>query len=203
MNTYTYDKEPVKEWRQVSDFDAIKECNELKWNDISKILGDAYGFHNSWAGLFSKKKSKAVNIIEKIICENCCYFLPARCFIKHGYELKNLMKRTVHERFNPFFGNLFENCKSTNPTLQLTDFGMPLLGTLAKDIGFNTALDYDEEGILKINFSVLTEEFWRHTRPCYVKEVMKILNIVHAILLSAIEKHEAESVFAGKSYSQK
>ena len=22
MNTYTYDKEPVKEWRQVSDFDA-------------------------------------------------------------------------------------------------------------------------------------------------------------------------------------
>ena len=24
MNTYTYDKEPVKEWRQVSDFDAIK-----------------------------------------------------------------------------------------------------------------------------------------------------------------------------------
>ena len=56
---------------------------------------------------------------------------------------------------------------------------------------------------MKINFSVLTEEFWRHTRPCYVKEVMKILNIVHAILLSAIEKHEAESVFAGKSYSQK
>ena len=68
---------------------------------------------------------------------------------------------------------------------------------------FNTSFDYDEEGILKINFSVLTEEFWRHTRPCYVKEVMKILNIVHAILLSAIEKHEAESVFAGKSYSQK
>ena len=57
MNTYTYYKEPVKEWRQVSDFDAIKECNELKWDEISKILGDAHGFHNSWAGLFSKKQA--------------------------------------------------------------------------------------------------------------------------------------------------
>ena len=29
MNSYTYDKEPVKEWRQVNDFEFLKNAIEL------------------------------------------------------------------------------------------------------------------------------------------------------------------------------
>ena len=55
MNAYTYDKEPVKEWRQVTDFEAIKECNMVKWRDISKLIGDFHGFRHSLALYKSKK----------------------------------------------------------------------------------------------------------------------------------------------------
>ena len=57
MNTYTYDKEPVKEWRQVTDFDAIKECNLVKWDEISKLLGKSHGF-NSSISLYRQNKSE-------------------------------------------------------------------------------------------------------------------------------------------------
>ena len=73
MNTFTYDKEPVKEWRQVTDFQAIKKCNEVKWDAISKLLGNCHGFLNSLS-LYRKNKSvDLVNLIERIICKNNCY----------------------------------------------------------------------------------------------------------------------------------
>ena len=69
MNTYTYDKEPVKEWRQVTDFIAIKECNLVKWDEISKLIGTSHGFINSLS-LYKKDKSDdLVSLIERIICE--------------------------------------------------------------------------------------------------------------------------------------
>jgi hypothetical protein len=30
LNTYTYDKEPVKAWRQNSDYRVLRECNEYR-----------------------------------------------------------------------------------------------------------------------------------------------------------------------------
>ena len=31
LNTFTYDKEPVKAWRQNSDYRVLRECNEYRW----------------------------------------------------------------------------------------------------------------------------------------------------------------------------
>ena len=36
-NTFTYDKEPVKAWRNISDYIVMKECNEYRWYEISKL----------------------------------------------------------------------------------------------------------------------------------------------------------------------
>ena len=200
MNAYTYDKEPVKEWRQVTDFEAIKECNMVKWRDISKLIGDFHGFRNSLA-LYKSKK--LINVIERIICKNGCYYFPEKCFISHGYDLKNILRKSLHEELNPYFEKIFKDCDSKDVTLELTDFGAPKLLKLAEDIGFNTVLEYDEEDMLKINLSVLKEEFWMHKRPCFVKEEKKVLDVVHALLLSATKKRDAEISLAAQIYSQK
>ena len=36
MNTYAYDDEPVKAWRQYSDYTVMKECNEYTWQAGTK-----------------------------------------------------------------------------------------------------------------------------------------------------------------------
>ena len=87
MHTYTYFKEPVKEWHQVNDYEAIQECNRVKWREISKLIGDCHGFENSLS-LYRSKKAKIVNVIERIICKNGCYYFPEKCFMAHGYDLK-------------------------------------------------------------------------------------------------------------------
>ena len=46
-NTYTYDDEPIPEYREISDYLVLKECNDVLWGEISALLGDTNGFHNS------------------------------------------------------------------------------------------------------------------------------------------------------------
>ena len=199
-NTYTYDKEPVKEWRQVSDYDAIKECNEVKWSEISKLVGEFHGYHNSLS-LYRNSNSTLVNLIEKIICENKCYYFPGKCFLKHGFNFKKLLKKNLHDKLYPEFGNLFKE-KSKTVELQLQENGVPKLLELAKDIGFNTVLDYDDEGYLKLDFSVFKEEYWKHERPCFVWEEKKVLDIIHALLISSSKKQMDEVSLATRIYSQ-
>lgn len=201
MNTYTYDKEPVKEWRQVTDFDAIKECNLLKWDEISKLLGKSHGFKNSLSLYKQNKSEDLVILIERIICENSCYYFPAKCFMSHKSDLKNLFRKSVHDKLNPHFKNIFENYEAKDATLELTEYGAPKLLKLAEDIGFNTELQYDGE-FLNIDYSVLKEDFWMDKRPCFVKEEKKVLDIIHGLLLSAAIKREADIAHAVLSYSQ-
>ena len=106
MNTYTYDKEPVKAWRQYPDYRILKECNEYRWYEISEILGKFSGFSSSL--FLYERKSNLVNLIEVIICKNNCYFLPGKCVLKHGYDLKYLMKQSLHDEHGPAFKNLFD-----------------------------------------------------------------------------------------------
>ena len=201
MNSYTYDKEPVKEWRQVNDFEVFKECNSVKWRKISQLLGDCHGFDNSLS-LYRSKQSKVVNLIEKIICKNECYYFPKKCFMTHGHDLKNLLRKSLHAEFHPYFKQIFEDCEFKDVALEVTDYGAPNMLKLAEDIDFNTALEYDEEEILKVNLSVLTEEYWKHKRPCFVKQEKKVLDTVHALLLSSLKKRNAEISLAALKYSQ-
>ena len=201
MHTYTYDKEPVKEWRQVNDYEAIKECNRVKWKEISKLVGDCPGFENS-GSLYRSKEAKIVNVIERIICKKGCYYFPEKCFMDHGYNFKSLLMRSLHEEFNPHFKKIFEGCESRDVTLELTHYGAPNMLKLAEDINFNTALVYDEEGMLKVDISVLTEESWIHKRPSFVKEEKKVLDMIHGLLICALKKRDAEISLAALTYSQ-
>ena len=81
-NTYTYDKEPVKAWRQTTDYMVLRECNEFRWYEITQFLGEFSGFRTSH--LLYQNPSRLCNLIEIIICKNKCYFRPDKCFLKHG-----------------------------------------------------------------------------------------------------------------------
>ena len=80
--------------------------------------------------------------------------------------------------------------------------GRPKLWELAKKIAFNTPLEYDDDGFLNIDFTVLQEKFWKNNRPCYVKEANKVLNFIHALLLSSSKKRDEEIHEAKGIYSQ-
>ena len=199
MNTYTYDDEPVKAWRQYSDYTVMKECNEYTWYQIGKVLGKFSGFKES-TDLY-KSKSDLINLLEIIICKKKCYYLPGKCLFKHGYDLKNLMGRKLHEEYSPQFTNLFDK-NVDGIKIEVESNGRPKLWELAEKIAFSTPLEYDDDGFLKIDFTVLQEKFWKNNRPCYVKEANKVLNVVHALLLSSSEKREGEIDKANRIYSQ-
>jgi hypothetical protein len=199
LNTYTYDDEPVKTWRQYSDYTVIKECNEYTWYEIQQVLGKFSGFNES-TDLF-KSKSDLINLLEIFLCKNRCYFFPGKCLFKHGYDLKYLMKKTLHDEYGPKFADLFSR-NVDGIKIEVFPNGRPKLWELAAKIAFSNTLEYDEYGFLKIDFSVLQEKFWKHNRPCYVKEANKVLNVIHALLLLSSEKREEEIFEATKTYSQ-
>jgi uncharacterized protein YecE (DUF72 family) len=63
-NTYLYDPEPVKAWREITDYMAIKECNESLWSKISKCIGQNHKYGNSLF-LYRDRNSELVNVIER------------------------------------------------------------------------------------------------------------------------------------------
>ena len=199
ISSYTYDKEPVKAWRQVTDYIAIKECNDLKWEKISQYLGKFNGFSNSLQ--LYKSKSTLTNLIERIICVNKCYFFPDKCPLAHGFDFKNLMKKSLHDKYNPTFENIFKE-QNSNVELEVEPSGRPKLLKLAEDIGFNTALEYDADGILEANFHVFKEQFWKKERPCYIQEEKKILDVIHALLVASSKMQVDEMEKAKYIYSQ-
>ena len=198
--TYTYDPEPVKAWREVTDYMVIKECNDGLWSKISERIGRVHGYMNTLF-LYRNRNSKLVHIIERMLCQNKCYYFPNKCFLKHGYDFKNLLQKTLHEKFNPKFSNLFVKNSCKVPMLERGKNGRPKMIKLAEDIGLTTELEYNEEGFLDIDISVFREEMWNDERPSYVKEEKKVLDVIYALLISS-EQDEQVSL-ATKVYSQK
>ena len=73
---------------------------------------------------------------------------------------------------------------------------------LADDIGVNTVLKYQKNGILDIDFDVFNENFWNDERPLFVKEEKKVLDIMYTLLyLSSLTK-ETAALSASMTYSQ-
>ena len=177
----------------------MKECNEYTWYQIGKVLGKFSGF-NEITDLY-KSKSDLINLIEIIICKKRCYYFPGKCLFKHGYDLKNLMGKKHHDEYRPQFTDLFDK-NVDGIKIEVETNGRPKLWELAKKIAFNTPLEYDDDGFLNIDFTVLQEKFWKNNRPCYVKEANKVLNFIHALLLSSSKKREEEIHEAKGIYSQ-
>ena len=120
----------------------------------------------------------------------------------HGYDFKNLLRKSLHEEFSPHFEKIFEGCEFKVVTLEVTDYGAPNMLKLAEDINFNNALVQDEEEMLKVNISVFTEESWRHKTPSFVKEEKKVSDMIHGLLICALRKRDAEISLAALAYSQ-
>ena len=99
----------------------MKECNVVMWSKISQLLGKFHGY-NSF-DLYRNSKSNLLNLIEKIICKEKCYYLPEKCFLSHGFELKKLMKKSLHDKYPKFESNV-----------------RPKLNQLAEDVGFQGAI---------------------------------------------------------------
>ena len=204
LRTYTYDPEPVKAWREINDYIAIKECNGSLWSKICEKLDqkEHFQFYDSLV-LYRNRHSELVHTVERILCPKRCYFFPVKCLFAHGYDFKNLLKRSLHQRFSPAFENLFASDNNKIVELERLSYGPPNLIKLADDIGINTVLEYDDEGFLQIDISVFNEHFWNDERPCFVKEEKKVLDILYALLLVSSSKHEEEIAVSSKTYSQK
>ena len=105
------------------------------------------------------------------------------------------MKKSLLDKYSKF-ANLFLEGKSKTVELQLESNGRSKLNKLAEDIGFSTDLNYNEDGIFNIEFGMLKEQFWKTERPCFAKEENKVLNVIHALLISSAENMEEERDFA-------
>ena len=198
LNTYTYDKEPVKAWRQNSDYRVLRECNEYRWYEISKFLGKFSGFKCS--SLLYQNPSRLCNLVFTLICTNKCYFLPEKCFLKHGCNFKELMKKTLHDAQTSEFKELFKEAKD-GLKIEHDVIGRPNLWKLAEEIGFNTPLEYNEDGYLNVDYSVFEEKYWNEQRPAFVKAEKKVLDVIHGLLISSTKKQEEEETEAQKIYS--
>ena len=160
LRSYTYDNEPIIEYRQVTDYMVIKECNRVLWRKISAFLGD---FHANQNSIYLYRSKDVISLIAKLICQKNCYYLPGNCFLEHNVvHLKDFFKRSLHEIFNPEFDALLREGAAKVVKLEVAESGQPLMLKLADDIGVNTVLKYQENEILDIDFDVFNENFWNY-----------------------------------------
>ena len=200
MNKYTWDKEPIKAWRQNSDYIVLRECTEYQWFKISQFFGNFSGFSSSI--YLYKNPSKCCNMIETIICPNKCYFRPEKCFLKHGFSLRSLMKESLHSEQGTEFKALFDAPSKPDLKIEHDVIGRPKFDKLAEEILFDTKLAYDEEGYLKVDYSVLKEEIYDQKRPSFIVEEKKILDIILALLICSQRKQCEEIDEANQIYFQ-
>ena len=125
--TFTYDKQRFKEF---SDYDVVSYCNYFRKEQIREILGSSNSLSpNSLYG-----KSKVVNSIARLLCEKGCYNLPGQCMLddEHTFDYKELMKKDVHERFNPEFKHLLGSDKDKRVRLEVDANNHPKLSDFVK-----------------------------------------------------------------------
>ena len=63
-------------------------------------------------------------------------------------------------------------------------------------MGFNTPLEYDNEGYLNVDYSVLNETYWNGNRQAFVKEEKKDLDVIHGMLITSAGTNAATSKHA-------
>lgn len=207
LRTYTYDQNPIEEFREsdVNDYMVLKVCNSFLWSKILEFLGDFPGDFYEFESSHCLYRSKAVlTLLAKIICKNNCYYLPENCFLEHeNVKLRDFFQKNVHNIFNPEFDVLFRDGVSKTAKLERAKSGQPLMWKLAEDIGINTLLEYDNNGMVNIDFDVLNENFWNDERPVFVKEEKKVLDVLYALLNASKPNQEKAKLCANDKYSQK
>ena len=179
---FTHDKNPIRKYREITDWIVAKQCNVIKFNNIVDQIGDRITHRKFYAS-----NSEAVSKISRLLCPKKCYYLPGECFFidQHASGFKELMKKELHDRFNPALATLLSAKSGNIPILQYNENHQPLVADLCDAIGFNTKLDYNSEGYLDLNYDLFCEELWNFETPLFVLEENKVLDVIYALLSCA------------------
>ena len=204
MRKYTYDKNPIRKFREITDWKVAKHCNILKFNQIVDEMGDGiYSGYLNPQQLYSPN-SKLVNKIMRLLCPKQCYYLPSECFFGDSHEanFKQLLKKELHDKMNPHFKNLMTKDAGKLPILQYNEYHQPKTYDLCVDVGITTKLEYNEEGFLDLNYDLFCKQLWDNETPLFILEENKVLDTILCLVLSASEKYSALRSGIALQYSQ-
>ena len=202
---FTYDDQTDPRYQEFSDYDVFQMCNLQLKDEISKHLGKALPCTRmNPRPLYDITRSKVVHMIDRLVCPRNCYYDPEKCFFddQHTYDYKELLRKDLHERFNPEFAKLFVK-DDKEIKLKRMESNHPDTTKLIEDIGFTTKLVYDSKGYLVVNFDAIQKKFWDYETPQFVLEQKKVLDTLLGLLISSQEiRNKAKSLISSK-YEQR
>ena len=201
---FTHDKIPIRKYREITDWMVAKQCNVLKFNKIVDEIGD--GICSSYLNpqqLYSSN-SEAVSKISRLLCPKQCYYLPGECFFadQHALHFKDLMRKELHDRFNPSFETFMSVDSRTVPILQYNEQHQPKVFDLCNSIGITTKLEYNSEGYLDLNYDLFCKDLWHFETPLFVLEENKVFDVIFGLLSCASQLFSSARAQIAKQYSQ-
>ena len=204
LRKFTYDKYPIKELREFSDIRVMSMCNDVKVQQINEYIGQGPSLNLMDPSRLYVSKSETINKIARMLCENQCYFDPNACFFDddHTFNFRDLMKKELHEKFNPTFENIINNQKEEGIVLEYDGLRPPNTYKLCEKIGFTTQLHYNKQGYLDMNYDVFCRQLWDHNTPLFVLEEKKILDVILALLIAASQIFETKLNSIANMYAQ-
>ena len=204
LRKFTYDKHPIKEYREFSDVRVISMCNEIKSQQINQYIGQGPSLNLMDPSRLYESKSETINKIARMLCENQCYFDPNACFFDddHTFHFKDLMKKELHEKFYPTFDNIINKRNEEEVVLEYDGLNPPKTDKLCEKIGFTTQLQYNDQGYLDVNYDVFCRQLWDFNTPLFVLEEKKILDVILALLMAASQMFESRLNSITNMYAQ-
>ena len=203
LSKFTYDKNPIKDFREFSDIHVVSYCNFNKYQQINKLINKESSIQLD-AGKMFDPNSTTVNRIARMLCEKQCYYNPNACFYddEHTFDFRDLMKKEVHDNLNPNFENILNEQSGQNVVLKYDDKNWPEIGLLCEEIGFTTNLIYNKKGYLDLNYDLFCNQLWDYETPLFALEQKKVLDIILALLIAASRVHESKRDSIEKMYAQ-
>ena len=182
-NTFSYD-----DYKGFSDLKIIKMQNDHRFRNQEEKYGlppdGILGFCTDFS-----MNNKRNRLVQRLLCPNKCYWTPQPCFLEetHSGNLADLMKKSFHDLFNPFFKSKFSKSKTSKIDWSLTGgvgyYPSQGLKKLIEGLGISSKLSYDNKGYA-INFDNLSREFRDSdpVRPLYIMEENKCHDIIEGML---------------------
>ena len=206
LNKFTYDKHPVREFREFSDIHVISMCNTLKCHQINDILGPGSDLDLMDPNRLYVPNSETVNKIARLLCPKQCYFDPGECFFgdEHVSDFKDLLKKDLHDRLNPTFTNILNENTKKNFVLKydVDNLNRPKVDELCEEIGFTTSLAYNKDGFVDLNYDLFCKQLWDHDTPLFVIEEKKVLDTILGLLIAAPKVYSSRRDQISDKYAQ-
>lgn len=203
---FTYDDQTDPELQEFSDYDVINMCNWWRDHEISNLLGEKSlpTTRMNPGSLYNQTSSVVIHMIDRLLCPRNCYYDPGKCLFEdqHTYDYKELLRKDLHDKFNPEFRELFEKPEVNIVKLTREERNHPNTTKLCKDIGYTTELVYDEEGYLSVNFEAIQKKYWDYETPQFVLEQKKVFDVLLALIVSSSKTREIGHVKVLQMYQQ-